>query len=105
VDPEKLVSLASEELANLTATPPTPLELERAKNTTESGFLLGLEPILARAIKLSMYDVLTGDPDYLAKDLARFRNVTDKDIADFAKKYLGKSQRAVLIISPEGARK
>jgi zinc protease len=105
VDPEKLIAGASEELDRLVKSPPSAAELERVKNVTEARFLLGLESILARAIKLSMYDVLVKDPDFLGKDLERFRKVTEAEIAGFARKYLGRSQRVVLVISPQEKKK
>ena len=76
VDPQRLIKEISEEVAKLSREQPTAAELERAQNSHEAGFLDGLEPTLRRAIQLAGYDVQAHDPDYFAKDLARYRAVT-----------------------------
>ncbi|MBA3821829.1 MAG: hypothetical protein H0X17_23300, partial [Deltaproteobacteria bacterium] len=73
---------------------------ERAINSTEAGFLAGLEPVLGRAILLASYDVLAKDPDYFGKDLARRRAVTPEQIKAAAAKYLKPSARVTLTIRP-----
>jgi zinc protease len=74
--------------------------LERAKNAYESEFLTGLEPTLQRAIALARYDVQARDPDYFAKDLARYRAVTAEQVRDVVAKYLRPNARVVLTIAP-----
>jgi len=100
VDPKRLVKEISEEVAKLAQTAPDAKELERAQNSYEAAFLNGLEPTLQRAIKLAEYDVLAGDPDYFAKDLARYRGVTGVQIKDVVARYLKPNARIVLTISP-----
>ncbi len=100
VDPKKLVTEISEEVAKLAATPPEGKELERAQNSHEASFLNGLEPTLQRAIQLAQYDVFANDPDYFAKDLARYRAVTTAQVKDSAAKYLKPTARVVLTIRP-----
>ena len=54
-----------EELARLAAEPPSPEELERAKNKIEAGAVFGLEPVGGfggRAATLADYYLRTGDP-------------------------------------------
>jgi zinc protease len=100
VDPKKLITEISEEVAKLGATPPEAKELERAQNSHEASFLNGLEPTLQRAIQLAEYDVFASDPDYFAKDLARYRAVTPAQVKDGAAKYLKPTARVVLTIRP-----
>jgi len=100
VDPKRLVKEISEEVAKLSTTVPETKEVERAQNSYEAAFLSGLEPTLQRAIKLAEYDVFANDPDYFAKDLARFRAVTPAQVKDAAAKYLAPNARLVLTISP-----
>jgi zinc protease len=100
VDPQRLVKEISEEVDKLATTPPDAKELERAQNSHEAGFLDGLEPVLRRAIQLASYDVQAHDPDYLDKDLARYRAVTAAQVQAAAKKYLAPNARVVLTISP-----
>ena len=98
VDPKRLEKEISEEVARLAATPPEAKELERAQNSHEASFLNGLEPTLSRAIQLALYDVFAKDPDYFAKDLARFRAVTPAQVKEVAAKYLKPTARVVLTI-------
>jgi zinc protease len=100
VDPQRLIKEISEEVAKLSREQPTAAELERAQNSHEAGFLDGLEPTLRRAIQLAGYDVQAHDPDYFAKDLARYRAVTAAQVQAAAKKYLAPNARVVLTISP-----
>jgi zinc protease len=100
VDPQRLVDEISEEVAKLSRELPDAKELERAQNSHEASFLDGLEPTLRRAIQLAGYVVQAHDPDYLAKDLARYRAVTTAQVQAAAKKYLAPNARVVLTISP-----
>ena len=100
VDPKRLKQEISEEVAKLAATPPEAKELERAQNSHEAAFLAGLEPTLQRAIQLAAYDVFANDPDYFAKDLARYRAVTPAQVKAAVAKYLQPNARVVLTIRP-----
>ena len=100
VDPKRLKQEISEEVAKLAATPPEAKELERAQNSHEAAFLAGLEPTLQRAIQLAAYDVFANDPDYFAKDLARYRAVTPAQVRAAVAKYLQPNARVVLTIRP-----
>jgi zinc protease len=99
-DPKRLIAEISEEVARLASTPPDAVALERAKNSYEASFLGGLEATLQRAIELARYDVQAGDPDFFAKDLARYRAVTAAQVRDVVAKYLKPSMRVVLTIAP-----
>jgi zinc protease len=100
VDPKRLIQEITEEVAKLAATAPDAKELERAQNSHEASFLDGLEPTLQRAIQLAEYDVFAGDPDYFAKDIARYRAVTPAQVKDVTAKYLKPTARVVLTIRP-----
>jgi zinc protease len=100
VDPKRLISVLSDEVAKIAAIAPTDAELERAKNSQEASFLTGLESTLSRAIQLASYDVQAKDPDYFAKDLARRRAVTTAQVKAAAAKYLKTSSRVTLTINP-----
>jgi zinc protease len=100
VDPKRLVQEVSEEVARLAATPPDDGEMERAINSHEASFLDGLEPTLRRAIQLARYDVMAHDPNYFARDLARYRAVTAAQIKDVTAKYLKPNMRVQLTIRP-----
>jgi zinc protease len=103
VAPEKLVKLIDEELARLGKSPPDAAELTRVQNAHEAYFLRGLEDLLGRAVQLAAYVVGTGDPDYLGKDVARFRAVTPAQVSQMVTKYLAPSARVQLTIRPQQA--
>jgi len=99
-DPKRLCAEITEEVAKLASSPPDPEELERAVSSHEAGFLGGLEPVLSRAIQLANYDVMAHDPDFFAKDLARYRAVTVAQVTAAAAKYLRPNARVILTINP-----
>jgi zinc protease len=99
-DPKRLCREINEEVAKLAATPPDAAELERAVNSHEAQFLDGLERVLSRAIQLANYAVLAHDPDYFAKDLARYRAVTPQQVTQSTAKYMTPNARVVLTINP-----
>jgi zinc protease len=101
VAPEKLTAAITEEVGKLAKTAPTPAELTRVQNAHEATFLRGIEDLLDRGVRLAFYVVQAGDPDYLAKDLARYRAVTPADVTRVAAKYLAPTARVVLTIRPE----
>jgi zinc protease len=101
--PDKLLAEIDEELARLAKEPPSDDELTRAKNRTEAAMIFGLEPVGGfggRAATLNTYYLLTGDPGFLAKDLARYRAVTGEQVRDAVAKYLRKDARVVLTVVP-----
>jgi zinc protease len=103
---ERLEQEIDEELARLAAAPPSPEELERAKNKIEAGAIFGLEPVGGfggRAATLAGYYLRTGDPGYLAKDLARYRTATGEDVSRAVRDFLRKDARVVLSVVPRAA--
>jgi zinc protease len=103
---ERLEKEIDEELARLASAPPTPEELERAKNKIEAGAIFGIEPVGGfggRAATLAGYFLRTGDPGYLAKDLARYRTATGEDVSQAVKGFLRKDARVVLSVVPSAA--
>jgi zinc protease len=102
---ERLEKEIDEELARLAAAPPTAEELARAKNKIESGAIFGLEPVGGfggRAASLASYYLRTGDPGYLAQDLARYKLATAADVSQAARTFLRKDARVVLTVLPRG---
>jgi zinc protease len=103
---ERLEKEIDEELARLAAEPPAAEELERAKNKIEAGAIFGLEPVGGfggRAATLAGYYLRTGNPGYLAEDLARYRNATAADVSAVVRQYLRKDARVVLNVVPSSA--
>jgi zinc protease len=103
---ERLEKEIDEELARLAAAPPTPEELERAKNKIEAGAIFGIEPVGGfggRAATLAGYYLRTGNPGFLAEDLARYRNATGDDVSAAVRRWLRKDARVVLSVVPRTA--
>jgi zinc protease len=81
-------------------------ELELAQTSYETGFVRGLQRVGGfggKADRLNRYNVFTGDPGFLPKDLERYRQVTTKDLMGYAKQYLTLDRRAILHIVPQGS--
>ena len=103
---ERILAEIDEEIARLQATPPTDVEVQRAKNKVESGAIFSLEPVGGfggRAATLADYYLRAGDPGFLPKDLARYRAVTPADVSAAARTWLRKDARVVLTVVPSGA--
>jgi zinc protease len=101
--PEDVLAAIDDELARLAAAPPSAEELERAVNKTEASMIFGLEQVGGfggRAATLNRYYLLAGDPGYFAKDLARYRAVSAKDVQDAVARYLRRDARVVLTVTP-----
>jgi len=96
-------SIVRKELDSLATTPPTPEEMEWLHNQASYANLTNLEQLQNRALQLAVYWAYTGDPGYLAKDLARFENATADGIRDAARTYLGANQAARIVINPRPA--
>jgi zinc protease len=77
-----------EELAALRANPPDPKEVQRARNTIETNIVGGLESLGGFggvADRLNSYNHFLGTPDYLQRDIARYRAVTPASVQAFAR--------------------
>jgi zinc protease len=99
VKPEDVRATIEAEVAALMKDAPTQAEVDRVRNVREANFLKSLEGTMDRAQTLAHYTVQAKDPDYLAKDLARFRAVTPKTLQAAAAKVFGK-KRVILTINP-----
>jgi zinc protease len=80
-------------------------ELKPAVTRTEAGFIRGLERVGGfggKADRLNRYNLYTGDPGYLPRDLERYRAATAASVAEWARRCLGFDNRAVLHILPQG---
>ena len=97
---EELEKAIDEELAAMRARPPDASEMERARNTIETGIVSSLESIGGLADRLNAYNHHTGTPDYLQKDVERYRAVTAAAVQSFARDQLMPSARVVVHAVP-----
>jgi zinc protease len=100
---EEMRSLVDEEIGRLRTEPPSERELTRFKNQLESGLYNRLERVASKANLLNDYYFSTGDPDFLAEDLARYKALSPSDVSALAQRYLGPG-RVALSIVPSGKR-
>jgi zinc protease len=87
------------ELARFRDEGPAPNEIDRARNTTETRIIQGLERLGGFggvADRLNQYNHYLGTPDYLAHDIARYRRVTAATVKAFAEQQLRSNTRAVV---------
>ena len=81
----------------------TPAEVERAKRNLLASRLRSLERIGGfggKADLLNEYEMMTGDPGYLPRDIARYRAVTPEAVQAAAIKYLPDDRRLILDVEP-----
>ena len=101
VDLQQLEDAIDEQLQQFLAEGPTERELLRAKNGWEATFVSGLESVDDRANTLNDYWLHTGDPGYLATDIARYQDATLTGVRAAAEATLV-PERLVLWVVPEG---
>lgn len=63
-------------------------ELTRAKNGVISSFVFSLQKLDTIVDHMNHYNFYLGEPNYFAKDLSRYENVSAVDVVKTAKKYL-----------------
>ena len=97
---EEIVKVIDEELENLRTKPVEARELDRAKNQLEFDLLRSLEPLLARAERLQIYNLETGDPGYLARDLTATRAVDAAAVQAAAAQFLRQDGRLIVTVVP-----
>lgn len=106
---DEALSAVDAVLTDLDAHPPTAEELQRAKTSVETRFVMGLEKLGGfggRAEQLQGYNYFFGDPGRFEWDLARYQDVTLEDLVRVKKKWLGSKRyvvKAVPAASPEGS--
>ena len=85
-----------EELERFRREGPAGEEVEAARNLIEMRLMTRLETLNGVADRLNLYNHYTGDPGYLAEDIARYRRATAADVRSFAEAQLKPSARVVI---------
>jgi zinc protease len=96
----EIEKVIDDELDKLRAQPPTPEEIERARNQVKTDLLKGMEPLSGLATRLLYYDVFAGEPGYLRRDLERYDAATPEILGTWVKKILTKHARVVVTVEP-----
>jgi zinc protease len=100
---EELEKAIEEELAAFRSNPVEAREIEQARNTIETNIIGGLERLGGFggvADRLNSYNHYLDNPDYLAKDIERYRAVTAGSVQAFAKEQLANNARVVMHVVP-----
>ena len=101
---ERLKTVTDEELEKLRSQSPTDREMQRVLNQTEASFFSRMESIGGfggKADQINGYFTFTGDPDYFAEDLARYRALRPADIQGAVREWLPPTRRLEFSVVPE----
>lgn len=77
-------------------------DLKMFKANYETQLISPLEGIQGKGEALCFNQVFTGNPNYIVKDLQRYRNVTREDVMRVYKKYIKGKSAVYLSIYPKG---
>jgi len=105
--PAEAESVLDSELDQLGRTPPSDVELRRAKRNIEARLYRGIERLNgngSRADILNAMQMWRGDPGFVNQLVARYRAVTPAQVQDAARKILASEARVVLIVNPATSR-
>jgi zinc protease len=97
-----LESALDRELRRAGETPPTPRELEKAKNGIESHFVFAQDSMFYQAMLLGQYEV-SGDWRRIDDYLPRLRAVGPEDVLRVARVYLTPENRTTAVLIPDPA--
>src|SRR5579862_1146699 len=96
---QEIEKAVDEELAAFRKNGPTAAELERARNTIETGMIQGLERLGGFggvADRLNEYNHYLGDPGYFPQDVQRYQSATTESIRAFGEAQLKPTERVVV---------
>lgn len=98
VEARELEAAVDAELDQLREHGPSQREVERARNSIETALLSSIEKLGGDGLadQLNHYNLYTGDPGYLAKDVERLRRITPADVQRAVRTYLRRQARAVV---------
>lgn len=88
------------EIERLQRQPIAPWELEKAKNTTQLGYLQSVRSAQVRATLLGTYTVKFDDPGLINTRVEKIAAVTREDVQRVARQYLQPAASTVLITTP-----
>lgn len=96
---DELLKVIDEELAKVRAEGVTEAELTRVKAGILADNVFGMEQNSARANQLNSYNHYAGDPNYLAKDLARTTNANAEAVSTAVRTWLKPKERVVAMVN------
>jgi zinc protease len=97
---DEIQALVDAEVAELAKTPPSLEEVQRAVAGIQTRLLQRLEKMTTLADTINSYNQMAGDPDYIGRDLARYRAVTPQAVSATVAALLRKDARVVVQTTP-----
>jgi zinc protease len=101
---EEMQKAIDEELDRLRREPPDTREVQRALNEIEASFYRQMERVggfNGKANELNAYYFASGNPDFFAEDLARYKALTPTDVQAALRAWLPADRRVELTVVPE----
>jgi zinc protease len=77
-------------------------DLKRFRSSFESNLISGLETVSGKASSLASYQYVHNNPNYVAKDLKRYMEVTAEDVMRVFKTYIKGQKAVILSVYPKG---
>lgn len=77
-------------------------DLLKIKAQMEVGFIFGLQSVSGKVSQLASNQILTGNPNYIEQDLARYNDVTKEDVLRVYERYIKNSHAVVMSVVPNG---
>ncbi|UZH53903.1 insulinase family protein [Salinimicrobium tongyeongense] len=80
----------------------TERDIERIKAGLETDFYNGISSVLGKSFQLAQYDVFTGDPGYIEKDIENIKKVTKEDVMRVYNTYIKDKPYVMTSFVPKG---
>ncbi len=77
-------------------------QLARYKTSTKAGFIDRLTTVQGKGAALAQYQTLTGNPDYMKKELEAVEKLTKQDVMAAYNKYIKGKPCVILSVVPKG---
>ncbi|KQY86212.1 pitrilysin family protein [Pelomonas sp. Root1444] len=97
---DEIEALVDAEVAKLATTPPTEAELAQARAVIETQLLQHMEKVGMLADLVNHYNQMAGDPDFVGRDLARYRQTTPVAVSATVARWLKRDARVVVQAKP-----
>lgn len=80
----------------------TDRDIERIKAGQETDFYNGISSVLGKSFQLAQYDVFTGDPGFIEKDIENIKAVTKEQVMDVYNRYIKNKPFVLTSFVPKG---
>ncbi len=80
----------------------TDRDIERIKAGLETQFYNGISSVLGKSFQLARYNVFTGDPGFITKDIENIKKVTKEDVVRVYNKYIKDKPYVMTSFVPKG---